>query len=260
MSIPFDKPSFVTLPNRGTIRVGGEDASRFLQGLITNDITKLETQALLYACLLSAQGKFLHDFFIRKVDGEYLIECEGGVRTADLLRRLTIYRLRSKVTLTANENVPVYVIFENGGLQDPRNPSMGHRSFIKPQLPELAYEVYDDLRIRLGLADGSKDAELEKSTLEELNMAETAASFTKGCYVGQELTARMEHRGLAKRHLQALGFAEAPVSGAPVELDGKEIGTIRSVCGKIALALIRDDALPTLRTHDDKSFVYLLGR
>jgi folate-binding protein YgfZ len=253
-------PSFVTLPNRGTIRVGGEDAAKFLQGLITNDIAKLDTEPLLYAALLSAQGKFLHDFFIRKNEGEYLIECEGGARTADLLRRLTIYKLRSKVTLISNDTVPVYVIFEDGGLRDPRNPSMGYRSFTKPELPEVAYEVYDDLRIRLTLADGSKDAEIEKSTLEELNMAQTAVSFTKGCYVGQELTARMEHRGLAKRHLQALGFAETPVSGAFVEIDGKEIGTIRSVCGKIALALIRDDALPTLRTHDDQSFVYLLGR
>lgn len=260
MSDPFDKPSFVTLPNRGTIRVGGDEARHFLQNLISNDIDKLDAQPLLYACLLSAQGKFLHDFFIQKDNGEYLIECEGGPRTADLLRRLTMYKLRSKVTLHANESVPVYAAFEDGGLRDPRHPSMGHRSFAQPVLPELPYTVYDDLRIRLNLADGSRDAELEKSTLEELNMAETAVSFTKGCYVGQELTARMEHRGLAKRHLQPVGFAEAPIPGNSIEVEGKEIGTVRSVCGSIALALIRDDALPTLRTHNEQSFVYLLGR
>ena len=260
MSHPFDKPSFVTLPSRGTIRVSGEDATKFLQGIITNDITKLEPDTLLYACLLSAQGKFLHDFFISKKDNDYVIECQGGDRTKDLHRRLTMYKLRAKVTLAANHDVSVYVIFADGLLHDPRHPSLGCRSFIKPELPELPYDLYDDLRIRLNIADGSRDAELEKSTLEELNMAETAVSFTKGCYVGQELTARMEHRGLAKRHLQPLGFAEAPISGDPVELDGKEVGTVRSVCGKIALALIRDDALPTLRTHNEQSFVYLLGR
>jgi folate-binding protein YgfZ len=157
---------------------------------------------------------------------------------------------------------PVYVIFGTDALPDPRHPLLGSRSLIKPDLPELPFEAWDELRIRLNIADGSRDAELEKSTLEELNMADTAVSFTKGCYVGQELTARMEHRGLGKRHLHALGFAEtSPAYGTPILLaDGTEIGEMRSGCGHIGMALLRDDALEELRKNDDTHFVYLLGR
>ena len=262
MKPAFDKPSFVTLPARGLIRVGGPDAFKFLQNLVSNDLAALDTTPLLYACLLTAQGKFLHDFFISKDGDTYLIECEGGPRTDDLLRRLTLYKLRSQVTLDAEPQQPVYVTFGTDALPDPRHPALGSRSLTKPDLPELPFEVWDELRIRLNIADGSRDAELEKSTLEELNMAETAVSFTKGCYVGQELTARMEHRGLGKRHLHALGFAEtSPAYGTPVLLaDGTEIGEMRSGCCHIGMALLRDDSLEELRKNDDAHFVYLLGR
>ena len=262
MNQAFDKPSFVTLNARGLIRVEGADAFKFLQNLLSNDLSLLDSTPLLHACLLTPQGKFLHEVFVSKDSNSYLLECEGGPRTADLLKRLTMYKLRANLTLTADDRRPVYVVFNGAGLPDPRHPSLGSRSFDKPDLPELPFEAYDDLRIRLGIADGSRDAELEKSTLEELNMAPTAVSFTKGCYVGQELTARMEHRGLGKRHLQALGFAEAaPAYDAAVLLaNGREIGNMRSSCGHVGMALLRDDALEELRNNDDTHFIYLLGR
>lgn len=255
-------PTYVTLPTRGQIHISGLDATKFLQGLISNDLDKLSSQPSLYACLLTAQGKFLHDFIMTRDGDDYLLDCEGNARTQDLLRRLNMYKLRAQVTISATETLPVYVILNEpgSGVPDPRNPALGYRVQTKPSLPESSFSVWDTLRIRLGIADGSRDAELEKSTLEELNMTKTAVSFEKGCYVGQELTARMEHRGLGKRHLVPLGFnTPLPVMGDDIIVHDQVIGSMRSSCDSVGLALIRDDALELLRETNDKSPLYLLG-
>lgn len=253
-------PFSILLPRRGLIRVGGEDAAKFLQGLITNDIRTLDTRPSLYACLLTAQGKFLHDFFITREDDVYLLDCEGEDRAHDLLRRLSIYKLRAKVTLECSASVDVYAN-SYSGIADPRHPGLGLRSFLRPALPLMPFAFWDEQRIRLGIADGSRDAELEISTLEELNMADAAVSFEKGCYVGQELTTRMEMRGLGKKHLLPLAFKEpVPFFSDPLKnAAGKVIGEMRSSCGTVGLALMRDDALEELRTYNDQSPFYLLG-
>jgi hypothetical protein len=253
-------PFSILLPKRGLIRVGGEDAGKFLQGLISNDIRKLETQASLYACLLTPQGKFLHDFFITREEDTYLLDCEGEDRAQDLLRRLTMYKLRAKVTFECTDSIDVYAN-SYSGIADPRHPGLGLRSFLRPALPLMPFTFWDEQRIRLGLIDGSRDAELEISTLEELNIADTAVSFDKGCYVGQELTTRMEMRGLGKKHLLPLGFnGQVPFFSDPLKnADGKVIAEMRSSCGTVGLALVRDDALEELRTYDEQSPFYLLG-
>lgn len=228
---------FVELPDRGLIKVGGEDAFKFLQNIITNDLKKLDTAPSIHSCLLTAQGKFLHDFFVSFVDGIYLIECEGGHRTQDLLKRLTMYRLRSKVTLEAIEAMTVYGILEN-------DRSTGSRSFEKPDLPHKGFDVWDQRRIALAIADGSRDAEIEKSTLAELNL-EDSIDYNKGCYVGQELTARIHHRGLAKKHLFPVKFnGVTPVRGIGLTYQGKNAGEMRSSNGNIGLALLKDEVLP----------------
>ena len=254
---------FVTLPARSLISVAGPDAIKFLQGLITNDIHKLDTQPALHACLLTAQGKFLHDFFITRSGDIYHIECEGGDRAQDLFRRLTMYKLRAQVTLTLEESLHVYAVFGSysQGYADPRHSSLGFRTTQKPDLPESPFSFWDTTRIRLNIADGSRDAELEKSTLEELNMADTAVSFNKGCYVGQELTTRMEMRGLGKKHLMPLAFnMPVPAPGDDIILEDRTIGSMRSSCQSIGLALIRDDALEILKDTYDQSPLYLLGQ
>lgn len=225
-------PCFVELPNRGLIKIGGEDAFKFLQNIVTQDMNKMR-----HACLLTPQGKFLHDFFISKDGDSYLLDCEGGERAKDLLKRLTVYRLRSKVTLEAMEENPVYAILKD-------NTSLGIRSFDKPDLPQESFDVWDKLRISLAMADGSRDAEIEKSTLAELNM-EDAIDYNKGCYVGQELTARIHHRGLSKKHLFPVKFEElTPISGVPLAYQGKNIGEMRSSNQNIGLALLKDESLP----------------
>ena len=235
---------FVKLKNRGLIHLEGPDRHAFLQGLITNDINTLKPGKALYACLLTPQGKFLHDFFITEGHDFTLLECEGGGRAQDLFERLNRYRLRADVQISVEENVPVYATLpplippasggaraqRRGGAPDPRHPEMGIRAFEKPSdLEEKPFEDWDRRRIRFGIPDGSRDMIPEKSTLDEANIERwNGVSHDKGCYVGQELTARMHHRGLGKKHLKT------------VELDAlPDKAELRSSCGNIGLALIK---------------------
>ncbi len=222
---------FVKLKNRGRIHLEGAERHDFLQALITNDMDKLRTDAPLYACLLTPQGKFLHDFFIFEGNGFTLIDCEGGARAADLFKRLNMYRLRKDVQISLEESAPVYAVFgEKIGLADPRSPDMGYRTFDKPDLPEKPFEEWDTRRIALSIPDGSRDLIVDKSTMDEANMdALNAIDYKKGCYIGQELTARMHYRGLGKKHLQIVNINTLP--------EGAEL---RSFCGDIGMALVKN--------------------
>ncbi|HOO81342.1 MAG TPA: folate-binding protein [Alphaproteobacteria bacterium] len=231
-----EKPFFVTLKNRGLIYLDGPDRYAFLQGLITNDIEKLTPEKSLYACLLSPQGKFLHDFFvIESVEETTLIDCEGGARARDLFERLNTYKLRKSVTLSLDEHKDVYAVFgRNYGWPDPRHSKMGDRCFFIDQrdqknMPEKPFEEWDRCRIELTIPDGSRDLIPEKSTMDEGNMDRfNAIDYQKGCYVGQELTARMHYRGLGKKRLQTVSLSDLP--------NGAEL---RSTCGDIGIALVK---------------------
>ena len=220
-----DNPFYVKLKNRGLIHIEGEDRKNFLQGLITNDVYKLSPNTPLYACLLNAQGKFLHDFFVIEADGFILLDCEGGERAADLFKRLSMYRLRADVQISVEEHSDVYAIFgSNEGLPDPRHKNIGNRSFEKPTLEEQPFEEWDRRRIELTIPDGSRDLIIEKSTMDEGNMDQLSAiDYDKGCYVGQELTARMHYRGLGKRKLQTIKLDALP-EGTNLRSSSKDIG------------------------------------
>ncbi len=227
-----ETPFFVKLKNRGLLHLEGADRQEFLQGLITNDMNKLTAAAPLYACLLTAQGKFLHDFFVIEGNDFTLIDCEGGNRAADLFRRLNMYRLRKDVQISLEEANDVYAIFNaDHGLPDPRHKKMGNRSFEKPDLQEKPFEEWDRRRIALTIPDGSRDLIPEKSTMDEAKMDTFGAiDYDKGCYIGQELTARMHYRGLGKKHLQTVALTDLP-SGAQ----------IRSSCDDIGIALVKNE-------------------
>lgn len=247
------KPFFVTLPDRASLRVSGSDAFSFLQNLITNDIALLDQQPCLYACLLTPQGKFLFDFFIKRDDDSFLLDCEGGSRAEALLQKLTLYRLRSKIDLTLTDNQPVYVILGSDFPPDPRHPALGHRTLQKPEtLAERPFSAWDYLRIQHGIPNGSCDMIPEKSTLIESRIdVFHGVSFTKGCYVGQEITARMHHRGLAKKHLYTIRVippAPPPGSGI-ISASGHLVGEMASSCGDLGLALIKDDHVNDLPSH-----------
>lgn len=221
---------FVKLKNRALIHLEGSERHSFLQGLVTNDMGKLSPTTPLYACLLTPQGKFLYDFFIHEGNGFTLLDCEGGERVESLFKRLNMYRLRADVQISIEDNVPVYAVFgKDVGLPDPRHEAMGYRSFEKPDLPEDTFETWDKNRIEHCVPDGSRDLIPEKSTMDEGNMdGLNAISYDKGCYVGQEITARMHYRGLGKRHLQTVDTNALP-----------EGADLRSSCGDVGIALVK---------------------
>ncbi len=246
---------FTRLPHRSLIKITGNDRKSFLQGLISNDINKLETQPLLYACLLTPNGKFLHDFFIFEKNNILHIECEGGDRAKHLLKLLTIYKLRADIKLELIESQEVYTLIGTPAQQpsslyrDPRHPDMGFRAYdktaIPPATPEKAFSAWDIHRIKLCIPDGSRDMIPEKSTLLECNIDKlNGISYEKGCYLGQELTARMHYRGLTKKSLFTVESKNLPENGEPIlNEDGKTVGEMRSSCKNYGLALIKKDSI-----------------
>lgn len=226
------QPCYITIKKRGLITISGADSRNFLQNLITVDIRSLNDDNLLYGCLLTPQGKFLHDFFIAQSEDSLLLECEGGERTADLYKRLSMYKLRANVDIAYQDDTNIFAVFgtDGYGLPDPRHKDMGYRSFTQPEnIMEKPFEIWDQHRIRLTIPDGSRDLVVAGSTMDEANMDQLGAiSYDKGCYLGQELTARMHYRGLGKKHLQTVRLDALP--------DGAEL---RSSCGDIGIALVR---------------------
>lgn len=226
--------SLVKLPLRAQITISGDDRTKFIQGLITQDINLLDTQSLIYSCLLTPQGKFLFDFFIRQDNDKYIIDCEGNERGTSLLQRLSMYKLRSQVELELTNNIDVWQIFNgdyNGDYKDPRNDACGYRTYSKPDnLNESDFDIWDKYRIKHEVPDGSRDIIPEKSFIHEANLDKlNAVSFGKGCYVGQELISRMHHRGLAKKHLKCVDINDLP-----------DRADLRSSCGNIGLAVVRN--------------------
>ena len=263
------------LPGRGVLRIDGEDRVAFLQGLVSNDVSRVGADRAIYAALLTPQGKFLHDFFIAAIGDSLLIDCEGD-RRDDLFRRLRMYRLRSKVELTdVTEELTVHAAFGEGaaGLAG-ENPSAGQAmpngggvSFVDPRLagaglryilpagtaPETGglpvsaatADDYDRWRLSLGLPDGSRDMVVEKAILLESGFeALNGVDFDKGCYMGQELTARTKYRGLVKKRLMPVRITgDLPEPGTAIMAGDRDVGEIRSGRGDLAMALVRLDAL-----------------
>lgn len=257
----MSKPFYVQLKNRGLIHIEGENRVDFLQGIVSNDVEKLEQSRILYACLLTPQGKFLHDFFMHHGNGFILLDCEGGFRAEHLYELLNKYRLRANVKISVEKEHPVYAVFDSDvGLPDPRHFKMGNRAFEKPDMEREDFDEWDKQRIILGIPDGSRDMEIERSTLLECNVDKfNGLDWDKGCYMGQELTARMYHRNLGKKHLTTLKFIGMPPPAplSDIHLNGKVVGNMRSSCGDIGLAVIKDEALEELK--DDKNPVCVLG-
>jgi folate-binding protein YgfZ len=245
------------LPSRGMIRIGGPDKRTFLQGLISNDITLCQPDQPMYAALLTPQGKFLHDMFILDHGEDFLIDCESA-GADDLLKRLAQHRLRAQVIL---ENVAAdYDIWALWAGQmpttdailykDPRLASLGSRLVTKKNVAETLalasirqtdFVDYDKYRLSLGIPDGSRDMLVEKSTLLECNLDFlNAISWNKGCYMGQELTARMHYRGLVKKRIFPVTIIAGPrpARGAIIHYAGEDIGEMRSHCEDAGLALL----------------------
>jgi folate-binding protein YgfZ len=187
------------LSDRALLRVSGEDARGFLQGLVTQDMAEVQPGAPKWAGLLTPQGKALFDFILWD-DGEaILIDCEAGQRDA-LARRLTLYRLRRPITIEPVEGGVHWRPNGTEGVADPRLPELGRR-WLGPVTGEPATSWLAH-RLRLGVTEGATELGQDKTLWLECNAAELGGvSFTKGCYVGQENTARMHYRAKVNRRL-----------------------------------------------------------
>ncbi len=244
---------YAPLDHRHIIAITGEDRVGFLQGLITNDATLLSSGKPIYAAMLSPQGKFLHDFFLLP-DGERLLLDVDGSRADDLLARLNSYKLRAKVTFRPEENLRVTAIWSEPPaaltgaitITDPRLEALGIRTYGQQDAPSnIASGSYESHRIQLGIPDGAKDMHRDKSLLLEFDFeALHGVSFSKGCYVGQEVTARSKFRGQVRRQLFIVHADTAlPPTGTDITSDGTIVGELRSTEGCDGLALLKTDEL-----------------
>jgi folate-binding protein YgfZ len=242
------------LPHRGAVSVEGEDRVAFLQGLVSADVREAAPGRALWSALLTPQGRFLFEFFILSDGARLVLECERE-RAADLAQRLSRFRLRAKVTV---EDISAAVVVAAGwgvaalpvGLAapDPRVEGAGWRGVFPADSAPAAtvgWEAWDAHRLALGLADGSRDLEVDKTLLLEAWFdPQGGVSWTKGCYMGQELTARTKYRGLVKRRLVPVTVEGAlPEPGTAVFDGAAEVGTIRSGREGRALAMLRTEAL-----------------
>lgn len=263
---------FVRLEERGILSVAGPDRRTFLQGLISNDVNKVDESRAIYSGFLTAQGRFLHDFFLVEIGDVFYLDGEAA-RLDDLRRRLSLYKLRAKVTLAVDDSMAVVALLGPGthaalGLPedrgsarpfqggivyvDPRHAGLGARAILpKDRIDALArtgfapgrFEDYDRLRLSLGVPDGSRDMPVEKALLLESGFDELdGIDWKKGCYIGQELTARMKYRALVKKRLMPVRIdGPVPPPGTPVMLDDQDAGEMRSAADTIGLALLRLD-------------------
>src|ERR1700730_8767700 len=262
---------FVLLDDRRSLAVSGPDRRPFLQGLVSNDVDKVSPMAARYAALLTAQGKYLHDFMMVEADESIWLDTEAA-RLGDLKRRLSIYRLRTKASLDERSDLCVASIFgaealaalglpsEPGAAQpcgsgiacvDPRLTALGARAILPlaearvllgdAGISETGFDSYDRLRLSLGIPDGSRDLVLEKSILLEAGFDElNGVDWQKGCYIGQELTARTKYRGLVKRRLMPVEIeGPTPPPGSIVTAGGREVAGMRSSRDRLARALLR---------------------
>ncbi len=238
------------LPDRGIAELTGADRVPFLQGLVSNDVELAAPGRAVWAALLSPQGRWLADFFVFADGDRLLLDC-AAADLALLIPRLSRYRLRAQVTLRdASAEFNVYAAWNgnwNGtgiAAPDPRLTEAGWRILSPAPLPANAtFADWDAHRLALGLPDGMRDLEREKTLLMEAGFDElNGISWTKGCYMGQELTARTRYRGLVKRRL-----VPVEISGTPADSiarpDGAEVGMLRSHNDARGVAMLRIDAL-----------------
>jgi folate-binding protein YgfZ len=241
------------LDDRGVARVEGPDAATFLQGLLTNDVEKLPPGQSRYAALLSPQGKILFDFLVfRRAEDTFLLDAPAD-RIGDLVKRLGLYKLRAKVSVSDETARFAVVVAPEGEPRDPRAPALGRRDIVARENappPNLAARAaYEQKRIGLGLPQGGVDFAYGDAFPHDANMdLVNGVDFAKGCYVGQEVVSRMRHRGgVRKRILRVHLEGPAPAPGAPV-LDGQlPVGALGAAAGGDALALLRLDRVEDAR-------------
>jgi tRNA-modifying protein YgfZ len=250
------------LPDRGVIKLGGKDARKFLNGLVTTDITNVTEQSPRFAALLTPQGKIIVDFIVASGDSpddpELYLDCPKAL-AATLLERLAFYKLRAKIEIEDFSDILcILALWDDPapgrwGLRypDPRLPALGWRCISAPDPANAAAfgadlidaRDYEAHRIALGVPSGGLDFIYGDTFPHEADMDQLGGvDFDKGCFVGQEVVSRMEHRGTARTRVVPVTLSGvAPPVGSGVTADGKPVGVMGSSAGTRALATLRLD-------------------
>lgn len=256
--------SAVKLENRALIHVGGADAETLMQGLITFDMDRLKTNDGGFGALLTPQGKVMFDFFILPFEDGFLLDTHGDVG-ADLLKRMTMYKLRADVQLKdMSDDLSVISLMTNSDdisppqlagacIADPRHIELGHRLYVPSAerdsvLGEAGFTlseqaVYTAKRIELAIPEAPMDYAYGDVFPHDINLDQiNAVGFDKGCFVGQEVVSRVKHRGSARKRIVMVSSTEMlPEPGTDIQSEKKSIGKLGSVDNHNGLALVRID-------------------
>ena len=263
----------IKLKNRTLLELKGDESKEFLQSLVTNNINLISKEKSIYSALLSPQGKYLYDFFIfQNHNNNIVIDCEKNDHEK-LIQKLNIYKLRSKIEITVNDKIDIYSIYgqdidilisnlkiknkegftkevsDNLFFVDPRNKNLGIRNYTKKlmkefnKIPSGILSEWHYVRIKNNVPYPYNDLEKEKSFIIENNFEKiNAIDFNKGCYIGQENTARQKYRGTAKRRLVVAKIVGKEIfNGEKVFYDKKVVGTVRSSSKELCLVNIRSE-------------------
>jgi folate-binding protein YgfZ len=250
------------LPDRGVVKVAGDEARTFLNGLLTADVTQVTPQSARYAALLTPQGKIIVDCVVAEDAQGLFLDCPRAL-AASLVEKLKFYKLRAKVTIEdLSQSLGVLAIWDGEGntthgliYADPRLPALGRRMILPSSLAvQAAADVgaqlvdasaYEAHRIALGVPRGGLDFAYGDAFPHEADMDQlNGVDFDKGCYVGQEVVSRIEHRGTARnRVVPVMTEGNGPGAGVPVMAGDKQIGLTGSATGSQGLAMLRLDRI-----------------
>ncbi len=262
------------LSDRAVVRVSGEDAARFLNGLVTHAVEELAPGAARFAALLTPQGKIIADFLVAAIeeeeDGGFVLDCPRALAD-DLVRRLQFYKLRAKVAIEARPDLAVAVVLEREpaadlGLvfADPRDARLGWRVVLPAEGAKQALsaagavwaepEAWQERRIALGIPEGGKDFVYGDTYPHEADMdALGGVDFHKGCFIGQEVVSRVERRGVARNRVVPVAYeVAAPMPGAEVHAGAQAVGHMGSAAGGRGLAMLRLDRVAEAMRAGDK--------
>jgi hypothetical protein len=238
------------LADRGVVRVAGEEARKFLNGLVTADMSRMPSRAC-FAALLTPQGKVIVDFIAVETEGAFLLDCPRAL-VATLIERLNFYRLRAKIAIEdLSASLAVVAIWDAGSGEpgscypDPRLQELGLRCIVPAAqaLADTDAAEYEAHRIALGVPQGGLDFAYGDAFPHEADMDQlNGIDFAKGCFIGQEVVSRMEHRGLARTRVVPVALDRAaPALGTAVTAGGKAVGTMGSSARGRGLAALRLD-------------------
>ncbi len=244
---------------RAVLQVIGDDTRTFLQDLITNDIHRL-SQGLLYSAILTPQGKYLSDFFLLAVSANEILLDIKSEMASDLMRRLRFYKLRARVDIGLTDiNVSCGIRNQPAGaMRDPRHAELGWRSYQVDVIETSEQVDWDHLRVTHGIPETGIELIPEKTFILEMGFERlNGVDFKKGCFVGQEVTARMKHKTELRRQLKTVHVDGHASVGTPIHADGRAVGTLFSQARGKGLAHLRMDRLQGVQFQAGDATIHL---